>query len=199
MARTCTAQILIGHHPYGWGQPCRGMGPLDVMYLVEGSRASWFLEPVAHQVSPEERTAPRVTEWILTRPERILADGLLLLALNERDPDPNLIESVEEFLSPKDAHALLSSERADLTRIDEKGTQALADTALDSIESKLVVTVMEQSAITGQLALLERCSMYAEVCTTQWIRSQDMHGEARTAGELPPENPDDHGFYAVRS
>jgi hypothetical protein len=89
-------------------------------------------------------------------------------------------------------------DRADLTEMDTEAIRALGDLALSSIDSKLAITVMEESAIAGQLALLERTNTYAEVCTPRWIRFRDMHGQTQTAGELPPEDPGAHGFYAIR-
>jgi hypothetical protein len=60
------------------------MGPRHVMYLVEGSRATWALEPVSHWIWPDERTVPKVVSWVPTEPERILADGLLMVALRSK-------------------------------------------------------------------------------------------------------------------
>jgi hypothetical protein len=48
MAATCTAQIVVGGSMNYWGGPGVGIGPRRIMYLVEGARAAWVLEPVVH-------------------------------------------------------------------------------------------------------------------------------------------------------
>jgi hypothetical protein len=74
---TCTAQIIVGGSGSGWGGD-GGIGPTHVLYLVEGSRAGWVLEKVAHQSDPDASLQP--ISWIAGAPQRILADALVMIA-----------------------------------------------------------------------------------------------------------------------
>lgn len=196
MPQTCTAQILVGGHTYGWGQPCRGIGPSHVMYLVEGSRATWVLEEVGHAYIEDPPHAKPV-RWVPSGPERIFAEGLLMVALRVEKND-EVVDALAKHLGPAHRALLLTNDYADLTEFDHDALPLLDSTVQKAIESKLVVTVMEESAISGQVSLLEHCEAFTEVCTPSWIRFRGMHGNTQTAGEFPPQDPDAHGFYAIR-
>jgi hypothetical protein len=115
------------------------------------------------------------------------------------DEDLPLRKLIEDRLTPEQARALLSAGRADLTELPDDVLEELEAAALPSVRSKLVVTSMAGSSLTGQIALLDRCSMDAEVCTVSWMRETDSDGNTKAAGELPPDDPEAHRFYDVRA
>jgi hypothetical protein len=191
MAPTCAAQIVVGGSMNYWGGPGVGIGPVRIMYLVEGQRPAWVLETVAHNSEGKPIT------WIPSRPERILADGLVMIAALV-DEDPAIRELIEDRLEPSQARELLAGGRADMTELPEDFVEELESAALASIRTKLVVTAMSGSSLIGQIALLDRCSMDAEVCMASWMRVTDSEGKTEIAGELPPDDPESHRFYEVR-
>lgn len=162
------------------------------MYLVEGGRAAWVLEPVRHTSQEAE---PII--WVPCRPERILADGLVMIAAIVEE-DAAIRELIEKRLEPSQARALLSGDWADLTKLPKDLLEEIESAALRSVRSKLVVTAMSGTSLTGQIALLDQCSMDAEVCTVSWIRETDSEGNSKVAGDLPPDDPDGHRFYELR-
>lgn len=193
MAATCTAQILVGGSMNHWGGPGVGIGPDRIMYLVEGGRAAWILEAVAH--ASEDRSP---VTWIPRCPERILADGLVMIAALI-DEAPAVRALIEDRLRPNQSGELLASDWADLGKLPEDLLEELDSAALTGVRSKLVIALMSGSSLTGQIALLERCEMDAEVCTVSWMRQTNSEGNAEVAGELPPDDPEAHRFYGVRS
>ena len=200
MSASCTAQITVGSPTSYWGGPGVGIGPSHVMYLVEGARTAWILETVAHQT--ERGVGHEPTTWVAGAPDRILADGLLMIAaLVENDPDVRKL--IESRVDQKRAQALLDERWAELDGLSGDVLDELEAAAREAVHSKLVVAVTDGSSVTGQLALLDRCSMEAEVCTASWIRVKRWSQEAgddvlQTAGTLPPEDPEAHRFYALR-
>lgn len=190
---TCTAQITIGGFPGGWGGENVGIGPHRIMYLVEGGRAAWVLEPVVHN-SEDDGTAP--VTWIPHGPDRLLADALVMIASLIQE-DTGVRELIGRHLGGK-AHDFLEAAHVDLTEVDGDLLREIEEAAAAAVEAKLVVTVMNGSSVTGQLALLDRCSMVAEVCTASWIRQPDIDGKLQTAGKLPPEDPEAHRFGEIR-
>jgi hypothetical protein len=175
-----------------WGGPGVGIAPVRIMYLIEGARAAWVLEPVAHNAQ-----AGQPVTWIPRRPEQILTDALVMIAALV-DEDPAVRELIEDRLKPGQSRELLAGDRADLTELPEDVLEEHGAAALGSVRSKLVVTAMSGSSLTGQLALLDRCSMDAEVCMVSWMRETDSEDNTKVAGELPPDDPEAHRFYAVR-
>ena len=196
MGATCTAQIIIGASLRGgFYGPFNGIGPFHVMYLVEGGRAAWVVENVRHQ-SDEDAEEP--ITWVPSRPERILADGLVMIAARITE-EAEIQKLVRDRLEAKQAEALLEAKWADLTEIDEGDLLELENAARQAIRAKLVITTMAGSSLTGQLALLERCAIEAEVCTPSWICEHDDDGKTRTSGTLPPDDPEAHSFYEIRT
>jgi hypothetical protein len=192
MPASCTAQILVGGSTNYWGGAGVGIGPDRNMYLVEGSRAAWVLEPVTHNSQANE-----IFTWIPSGPERLFADGLVMIAVLV-DQDPDMKEIIESRLKPEQAQALLTSSNVDLTDMPDDVLGELQAAAPNSIRSKLVITVMAGSSISGQVALLDRGSIEAELCTVSWARAIDPDGKPVVAGKLPPDDPDAHRFYEVR-
>lgn len=170
-----------------------GIGPTHVLYLVEGGRAAWVLERVAHR-SEDDGSGP--VTWVPHGPDRLLADALVMVAVVVQK-HAGIRGLIEQKLGEK-APDFFESEFVDLTEVDGDLLEEIENAAAAAVEPKLVVTVMNGSSVTGQLALLGRCSMVAEVCMASWIRQLDVDGKLQTAGDLPPEDPDAHLFTAVR-
>lgn len=192
---TCTAQITIGDFPGGWAGPNIGIGPQRILYLLEGSRAAWVLERVVHNSDEDEFTGP--VTWVPRGPENLLADALVMIAaLVEANGDVQ--DLIAHRLGAKAASKLLTAPYVDLPELDGDLFLEIEDAAATAVKSKLVVTVMNGSSLVGQLGLLERCSMIAEVCSASWVRQPDADGNLQTGGELPPEDPDAHRFTALR-
>lgn len=201
MSASCTAQITVGSPTSYWGGPGVGIGPDYVMYLVEGARAAWVLERVVHHTDGDASNEPRT--WVAGAPDRILADGLVMIAALVED-EPNVRELIERRVERERSTALLTERWAELDGVAGKVLDEFEAAALEAVRSKLVVTVMDGSSVTGQLALLDCCSMEAEVCTASWVRVKRWSNEAsadvlQTEGKLPPEDPEAHRFYEVRT
>lgn len=194
---TCTAHITVGAPTTGWGGEGVGVGPSHIIYLVEGGRAAWCMEPVTHTGDPQAGAGDAVT-WVARAPELILADGLMMIAaLIQSD------EKVRGLLGTSRAKRtgggrLLELDWADLGDLEDEVIASAESASVGALATKLVVTVMEGSSIRGQLGLLERGSMDVEVCTPSWLRALDDRGEVHAAGNLPPEDPGDHRFTAIR-
>lgn len=192
---TCTAQITIGGFPGGWGGENMGIGPQRIMYLIEGGRAAWVLERVVHNTGDEEFVEP--VTWVPRGPERLLADALVMVAVVvERDEAAK--DLLSQRLGAEPTAELLGASYVDLTKLNGELMQDVEDLAIAVVQSKLVVTAMNGSSVFGQLALLERCSMTAEVCIASWVRQPGADGTLQTSGELPPEDPDAHRFDEIR-
>ncbi len=111
-----TAQILIGRpDPYH-----DGIYPTHVMYLAENSRPVWLLEPVGRGLAgatsdqPDDEEVPLWTTepvvWVPSRPEHILEDGLLLLAVHVlRDQDRGRVGGVAPAEASADALQLAAA------------------------------------------------------------------------------------------
>ncbi len=195
MPPTCTAQIIVGPSMDGWGQPNRGIGPIWAMYLIEGARAAWCLEPIVHGDPAREPTDP--VTMVAGAPQFILADALVMIAVRIEDND-ELRQTIKSHLPAKFAHALLEEPWSDLDQIATKADLSpIRELAQQVVRLKLVVTTMDGSSVTGQLGLLARCSMDAEVCVAGWSRRQGEDGPS-VAGTLPPEDPEAHAFYELR-
>jgi hypothetical protein len=143
------------------------------------------------------------TWWVAGSPERILADGLVMIAALVEN-QPNIRKLIERRVDHKQAKALLDEGLGELDGLSGDALDELETAACEAVRSKLVVTVMDGSSVTGQLALLDRCSMEAEVCTASWVRVKRWSQEAgaeklQTQGTLPPEAPEAHRFYEVRT
>jgi hypothetical protein len=166
------------------------------MYLVEGARAAWILEPVQHVANEPE---VRPITWIPRGPEQILADALVMIAglVVEDEKVQTLLGRLPPSKSSKPP---LDGDWFDLTEFETEALERLEESALNAIppECKLIVTSMSGSSIYGQLGLLEDGAMDAEVCTVTWMRGRDFDGNVSTAGELPPDDPESHRFTALR-
>ena len=122
--------------------------------------------------------------------------GVALAALVDDDPETSGL--IEERFTPAQAQALLKDDWADLTEVAEDALVQVQAVAARNVRSKLVVTAMAGSSIAGQLAILDACSMDPEVCMVSWHRHTDDEGKVHVGGHLPPDNPEDHRFTAVR-
>jgi hypothetical protein len=153
-------------------------------------------ERVVHNSEEEEGFTEPVT-WVPHGPDRLLADALVMIAAVV-EGNAEVLERLAQLFATGKADELVKGSYLDLTELDGDSLRELEEAAAAAVQSKLVVTAMNGSSVVGQLALLERCSMIAEVCMASWVRQPDVDGNLQTGGELPPEDPDAHRFTAVR-
>lgn len=174
---TNTATILVGRSHPNHG----GIIPSAELILSENSRPAWTLSPrFEARLDAEEMAFPNFPKrvWIPSRPEHILEDGLLMLALYVWRNRELRCQARELFD--------LKEPRQDLTRVDAERLAALRDSARTcSWPGKLVLSVFRDSYLLNQLEKLEPWPIQAEVCTPQWWRIQSQWDEVpRTGGSL---------------
>ncbi len=173
---TLTAQILAGiGHPND-----DGLLPQATLGLYENSRPCWQLESwPKHPLQGAATPAPRRV-WIPSRPERILDEGLLMLALYVwRQP---VVRQQARAAVGLDLHKAWQ----DLTTLDPVALAALCESARGlPCPGKLALMVLNGSYVQQQLPRLEQWPLQAEVCTPAWWRIQNQWEETpRIGGSL---------------
>ena len=162
---TLTAQILAGiGHPND-----DGLLQQATLGLYENSRPCWQLD--IRTPRPAHSAAKPVSRrlWIPSSPERILEEGLLMLALYVW-PQPKLWRQAQDTLGLDLQHA-----RQDLTTVAPEPLAMLCEQARsESGSGKLAMMVLHGSHLRHQLPRLEAWPFDAEVCTPQWWR---MHNQ----------------------
>jgi hypothetical protein len=173
---TLTAQILAGiGHPND-----DGLLQQATLSLYENSRPCWQLDirsprPAHSAAKPGSRRI-----WIPSHPERILEEGLLMLALYVW-PQPKLLHQAQDTLGLDLQHP-----RQDLTTVDPERLAALCEQARrESGGGKLAIMVLNGSHLRHQLPRLEDWPLDAEVCTPQWWRMHNQwQASPRIGGSL---------------
>ncbi len=167
---------MTAHIAIGWEDTYHaGLAPSHTMWLYENSRPAWILKPLDPPPSGKEGEQPQwATEpvtWVPSRPEQILADGILLLACRVlRD---ELVGDMAEELLPD----LLFSDWVDLEKLDDDRLATLRENCEEiELDYKLVITVLGGSSLESQLPVLERYPMNVEVCTVTYSRLQSAVG-----------------------
>ncbi|HYN79465.1 MAG TPA: hypothetical protein VES73_16910 [Lamprocystis sp. (in: g-proteobacteria)] len=160
---TLTAQMLAGiGHPNDDGLLLHA-----TLGLYENSRPCWQLDIRTDR--PNHSAAPPAPRriWIPSHPERILEEGLLMLALYVwRQPAVRQQARIPLGLD-------LRGPRQDLTTLDPADLAALCETARGlPCPGKLALMVLNGSYLRQQLPRLEQWPLQAEVCTPQWWRIQ---------------------------
>lgn len=173
---TLTAQILAGiGHPND-----DGILPQGTLALFENSRPFWQLDMRRDRLMGRPRAPEPRRTWIPSCPERILEEGLLMLALYVW-PQPALIEQARGILRND-----LSAPRQDLTTFNSDALAALCEAAhaLPAL-GKVVITVLTGSSLRDQLPHLAQWPLEAEVCTPRWWRMRNQwEADPRIGGSL---------------
>lgn len=166
-----TANILIGH-----ATNQDGVYASHNMYLIEDIKPVWFLQETG--IETTDMNGMCVT-WI-PRKESILEDGLLMIALyvvKSRD----IMEYANRYIHSASGDKADLNEDIKLDNLEELRNKCRAL----NMGKKLVITVMEDSAISNQLHLLENYRFQVEVCTPQYTRRPAEQGpEYQIAGSL---------------
>ncbi len=190
---SATAHIAVGHRHRYHG----GIYPTHVAWLHENSRPGWVLEPTEQTRSQgnwaldHDEVVPWALEpvvWIPQRPETILEDGLVLIAMRVLWGKGEAADRAEALEVPDLAYA----ERVELEELAPKPLEELrAEARALDLDYKLVITVLVGSSLLAQVPILERYQCEAEVCTVSYSRLRGGFGgggplEARGSLEPPP-------------
>jgi hypothetical protein len=155
-----TATILVGT-PHGL---TAGLQATHVLLLSENDRPGWHLVCVGYQREP----TPDVV-WLPTRPDRILEDGLLMLALRVLH-SPTVEAAVDQL---PDADALRADRvvLGDIEWYDEHAPRLDEAVQADETGAVLACTVLVGSTLFGRLDDLIEVPWDVHVCPTSFARS----------------------------
>lgn len=143
---TFTGQIIVGQgHPYH-----SGIQPDYILWLSENSRPAWLLQPF-------ENNKKSKVVWIPTV-ENMLEDALLMIAI--------YIEKNSDVLAVWNHLGLAEEERIELYEktSDEQRRQLYALCRTIRYSRKLIFTILKQSTIMPQIAVLKNYSCELELC-----------------------------------
>ena len=165
---TWTAQILVGK-----GHPNHGgiMAGYQ-LFLSENDRPCWECFPVFPPRPGEVLKNEGHTVWIPPGPGSILECGLLMVALHCFDPMARLPVNKELVSSAKSMSKKIMDKFVDMSILTDKQFKELYDMAKKikiNDSTKLIVTVLAGSSITGQLKELKKHKYDFEVCFSDLI------------------------------
>ena len=165
---TWTAQILVGNsHPNHGGITARYQ-----LFLSENDRPCWECFPIFPPRLGEVLKNEGHTVWIPPGPGSILECGLLMVALHCFDPMARLPVNKELVSSAKSMSKKIMDKFVDMSILTDKQFKELYDMAkkikIDD-STKLIVTVLAGSSITGQIKELKKHKYDFEVCFSDLI------------------------------
>lgn len=166
-----TASLLIGR-----SSTKDGIYATHSMYLIEDEQPVWFLQETG--IEQTELEGSCVT-W-LPRSESILEDGLLMIALYVVK-NKDFVELAQKYI-----HGI-GGDKADLNMDVKKENLAELRNKCRNLNfgKKVVITVLEGSAIANDLSILENYRIPLEVCVPQYIRrAQDQNYDFFVTGTL---------------
>ena len=165
---TWTAQILVGS-----GHPNHGgiMAGYQ-LFLSENDRPCWECFPIFPPRPGEVWKNEGHTVWIPPGPGSILECGLLMVALHCFDPMARLPVNKELVSSAKSMSKKIMDKFVDMSILTDKQFKELYDMAKKikiNDSTKLIVTVLAGSSITGQIKELKKHKYDFEVCFSDLI------------------------------
>ena len=165
---TWTAQILVGS-----GHPNHGgiMAGYQ-LFLSENDRPCWECFPIGRSPPGEVLKNEGHTVWIPPGPGSILECGLLMVALHCFDPMARLPVNKELVSSAKSMSKKIMDKFVDMSILTDKQFKELYDMAKKikiNDSTKLIVTVLAGSSITGQIKELKKHKYDFEVCFSDLI------------------------------
>ena len=165
---TWTAQILVGlaHPNHG------GIGARYQLFLSENDRPCWECFPIFPPRLGEVLKNEGHTVWIPPGPGSILECGLLMVALHCFDPMARLPVNKELVSSAKSMSKKIMDKFVDMSILTDKQFKELYDMAKKikiNDSTKLIVTVLAGSSITGRLKELKKHKYDFEVCFSDLI------------------------------
>ena len=165
---TWTAQILVGHSHPNHG----GIGARYQLFLSENDRPCWECFPVFPPRRGEVLKNEGHTVWIPPGPGSILECGLLMVALHCFDPMARQPVNKELVSSAKSMSKKIMDKFVDMSILTDKQFKELYDMARKikiNDSTKLIVTVLAGSSITGRLKELKKHKYDFEVCFSDLI------------------------------
>ena len=165
---TWTAQILVGHSHPNHG----GIGARYQLFLSENDRPCWECFPIFPPRLGEVLKNEGHTVWIPPGPGSILECGLLMVALHCFDPMARLPVNKELVSSAKSMSKKIMDKFVDMSILTDKQFKELYDMAKKikiNDSTKLIVTVLAGSSITGQIKELKKHKYDFEVCFADLI------------------------------
>ena len=178
---TWTAQILVGRSHPNHG----GIGARYQLFLGENSRPCWECFPIGPSSPGQVWKNEGHTVWIPPGPENILKCGLLMVALHCFDPMDSRAVNKELVSSAKSMSKVIMDKRVDFDQgrydeIKDKMSPILTDKQFKELydmakkikindSTKLIVTVLAGSSITGQIKELKKHKYDFEVCFSDLI------------------------------
>jgi hypothetical protein len=156
-----TAHVAIGSEDLYHG----GLGPSHSMWLWENGRPAWLLHPAIP--SPDLGDGrPEPMRLVPSRPEHILADGLLFAAVRAGQEEQLLLLAASLGLL-----ALIEDDFIDLSKHDLDLLERLRDELRQrGLRQKLVISVFGGSSLESQLPVLDDYPVDVEVCTVTYSR-----------------------------
>ena len=165
---TWTAQILVGRSHPNHG----GIGARYQLFLGENSRPCWECFPIGPSSPGQVWKNEGHTVWIPPGPENILKCGLLMVALHCFDPMDSRAVNKELVSSAKSMSKKIMDKFVDMSILTDKQFKELYDMARKikiNDSTKLIVTVLAGSSITGRLKELKKHKYDFEVCFSDLI------------------------------
>ena len=165
---TWTAQILVGHSHPNHG----GIGARYQLFLSENDRPCWECFPIFPPRLGEVLKNEGHTVWIPPGPGSILECGLLMVALHCFDPMARRPVNKELVNSAKSMSKNIMDKFVDMSILTDKQFKELYDMAKKikiNDSTKLIVTVLAGSSITGRLKELKKHKYDFEVCFSDLI------------------------------
>ena len=165
---TWTAQILVGNSHPNHGGITAGYQ----LFLSENDRPCWECFPVFPPRRGEVLKNEGHTVWIPPGPGSILECGLLMVALHCFDPMARLPVNKELVSSAKSMSKKIMDKFVDMSILTDKQFKELYDMAKKikiNDSTKLIVTVLAGSSITGQIKELKKHKYDFEVCFSDLI------------------------------
>ena len=165
---TWTAQILVGNSHPNHGGITAGYQ----LFLSENDRPCWECFPIFPPRLGEVLKNEGHTVWIPPGPGSILECGLLMVALHCFDPMARLPVNKELVSSAKIMSKKIMDKFVDMSILTDKQFKELYDMAKKikiNDSTKLIVTVLAGSSITGRLKELKKHKYDFEVCFSDLI------------------------------
>ena len=165
---TWTAQILVGNSHPNHGGITAGYQ----LFLSENDRPCWECFPIFPPRLGEVLKNEGHTVWIPPGPGSILECGLLMVALHCFDPMARLPVNKELVSSAKSMSKKIMDKFVDMSILTDKQFKELYGMAKKikiNDSTKLIVTVLAGSSITGQIKELKKHKYDFEVCFSDLI------------------------------
>ena len=165
---TWTAQILVGNSHPNHGGITAGYQ----LFLSENDRPCWECFPIFPPRPGEVLKNEGHTVWIPPSHGSILECGLLMVALHCFDPMARRPVNKELVSSAKSMSKKIMDKFVDMSILTDKQFKELYDMARKikiNDSTKLIVTVLAGSSITGRLKELKKHKYDFEVCFSDLI------------------------------